>query len=187
MPEYLRNFVPGGTFFFTLVVHGRRKILVEPPGIDCLREAFRIVKNKHPFEIDAIIILPDHLHAMWTLAEGDDNYPMRWRLIKSEFTRRFLAAGGKEGSRNASRRKRNERGVWQRRFWEHTIEDDDDFERHFDYIHYYAVKHGLVQCPKDWPHSSFHAMVKKGIYDEDWGCVKRGELCFDDLQETVME
>ena len=187
MSDYRRFFLPGGSFFFTLVAHQRRPILVEPPGIECLRAAFRTVLETHPFTINAIVILPDHLHAIWTLPEGDSDYSVRWTLIKREFTRRFLVAGGAEGTRSRSRRRRRERGIWQRRFWEHMLLDESDFERHADYIHYNPVKHGLVQCPKDWLHSSFHSWVKKGYYSADWGCVRNGEMSFDDLRETALE
>ena len=115
---------------------------------------------------------------------GDTDYSTRWRRIKEEFTRNFLALGGNEATRGLSRKKRKERGVWQRRFWEHTIEDDDDFDAHFDYLHYNPVKHGYVQSPSDWEYSSFHRWVKASHYEANWG---RGEITFDDLNETAMD
>jgi putative transposase len=187
MPNYRRFTVPGATLFFTVVTDRRRTFLVEPLARRCLREAFRVVRERHPFEIPAIVLLPDHLHAIWILPQGDSDYSTRWRRIKEEFTERFLAEGGIEGERSSSRLAREERAVWQRRFWEHTILDDQDFERHVDYIHYNPVKHGLVASPRDWPFSSFHRWVRRGDYPPDWGCTTHGPLQFDDLDETAME
>jgi putative transposase len=187
MPNYRRFTVPGATVFFTVVTYERRPFLVEPLARRCLRDAIAAVRERHPIEVRAIVLLPDHLHAIWTLPKGDSDYSMRWRRIKEEFTERFLAEGGTESQRSSSRVERKERGVWQRRFWEHTIEDDDDFERHVDYIHYNPVKHGLVTCPRDWPYSSFSRWVRQGDYAPEWGCTQRGPLPFDDLDETAME
>ncbi len=145
------------------------------------------VRANHPFEMPAIVLLPEHLHAIWKLPRGDDNYSTRWRRIKEEFTVSWLAAGGTEALPTNSRRERKERGIWQRRFWEHLVEDEHDFQRHMDYIHYNAVKHGEAICPKDWPHSSFHAWVKQGAYDLNWGCARRGPIDFNDLNETAIE
>jgi putative transposase len=186
MSAYQRLYVPGGMYFFTLVVHERRPILTTPPGIDCLRGVFRTIMNRFPFRLDAVVILPDHLHTIWTLPEGDANYSTRWRRLKEEFTRAYLRAGGNEGTRSRSRRRRQERAVWQRRFWEHNIRDEPDLERHADYLHYNPVKHGLVVCPRDWPHSSFHQWVEQGIYAPNWVCAEHGPLQFADLDETAM-
>jgi putative transposase len=169
------------------VAHQRRPFLTDPLARRCLREAVAAVRRKRPFEIVAWVLLPDHLHTIWTLPSGDDKYATRWRRIKEEFTEAWLAAGGSEGPRSRSRLARNERGIWQRRFWEHTCEDEHDFERHFDYIHYNAVKHGYVACPRDWPHSTFHRWAKCGVYEPRWGCASDGRLDFDDLDETAME
>ncbi len=129
-----------------------------------LRAAFRETRRRHPFTIDAIVVLPDHLHAVWTLPEGDADFATRWRLIKGDFSRRLP-----DGERvSASRRQKGERGVWQRRFWEHTLRDEDDFTRRVDYIHFNPVKHGHAVRARDWPYSSFHRMVRLGIYPEDW-------------------
>lgn len=115
--------------------------------------------------MDAIVILPDHLHAIWTLPEHDADFATRWRLIKSAFSR-----GVPNGERvSASRSERGERGIWQRRYWEHTLRDEADVERHMDYIHFNPVKHRYVTRVADWPHSSFHQMVKLGVYPQDWG------------------
>ena len=163
MTDYRRNFVPGGSFFFTVNLAERRLSLLTS-HIDELRTAIRETRRRHPFKINAIVVLPDHLHSVWSLPEGDADFAMRWRLIKSAFSRRLP-----RGERiSASRAAKSERGIWQRRYWEHTIRDESDFARHVDYIHINPVKHGLVTRVRDWAHSSFHRMVKLGIYPEDW-------------------
>ena len=187
MPEYRRYYVPGAMVFFTLVTHERRKLFDEELARRCLREAILNIQQVRPFTIDALVLLPDHLHTIWTLPEDDCDFSVRWRQIKGDFTARYRLAGGTEGTRSKSRQKRRERAIWQRRFWDHVIRDEDDFERHLDYIHYNPVKHGLVECPRDWPHSTFHRWVERGVYEPDWGCAKKGVLEFDDLEETAME
>jgi putative transposase len=163
MTDYRRNFIAGGSFFFTVNLAERRlQLLTE--YIDALRTAVRTTRRHHPFTIDAMVVLPDHLHAVWTLPEGDADFATRWRLIKSGFSR-GVATGEKNSD---SRAARGERGIWQRRYWEHTIRDEADFERHLNYIHINPVKHGLVTRVRDWPYSSFHRMVKFGVYPEDW-------------------
>ena len=174
MPEYRRPIAPGATFFFTVVTSHRRSILTSAAALGFLRTAFRDQIARHPFEIDAIVILPDHLHCLWTLPPDDTRYSMRWSAIKRRFTNLFLAGGGTEARRSASRCKRGERGVWQRRFWDHVIRDDDDFVRHMDYIHYNPVKHDLAPCPHAWPHSSFAKWVRRGAYAGDWMCLCGG-------------
>ncbi len=163
MPDYRRNRVPGGTYFFTLNLQDRtRPLLIE--HIDLLRAAVRRVRNLRPFHIDAWVVLPEHLHALWTLPPGDTNYRHRWQAIKMIFS-----TGIPRGEpRSPSRRKRAERGIWQRRFWEHTIRDDRDYAAHMDYIHFNPVKHGLVANVADWPFSSFHRCVAKGLYPPAW-------------------
>jgi putative transposase len=170
MTNYRRNFVPAGSFFFTVNLVDRRSGLLVA-HVDRLRKAFRDVRQRHPFEIDAIVILPDHLHAIWTLPEGDADFSLRWRLIKSAFSH-----GLPRGERiSASRASKGERGIWQRRYWEHTLRDEADFERHVDYIHFNPVKHGHVRRVQDWPHSSFHRMVEPGVYPLDWAGDALGE------------
>lgn len=155
----------GGSYFFTVnLLDRRRSLLVE--HIELLRAAFRTVRNDHPFHIDAIVVLPDHLHCIWTLPQGDIDFSMRWRLIKGEFTRGLPR---RDEPRSASRTQRRERGIWQRRFWEHVIRNDRDYARHVDYIHFNPVKHGLAARPIDWPHSSIHDFVLRGILTADWG------------------
>ncbi len=187
MSEYRRYFVPGGTYFFTVVSDGRRPFLCEPLARQLLGDAFRTIKQNLPFEIPAIVLLPDHLHAMWSLPPGDDEYPVRWRRIKEEFTQSYLANGGTEGPISESRKASGERGIWQPRYWEHVIRDETDFDRHFDYIHYNPVKHGYATSPAGWPHSSFHRWVGLGVYDLRWGSTESGRFDFSDLDETAME
>jgi putative transposase len=165
--EYRRAKVTGGTYFFTLVTHHRRSFLCEADSIDLLRRSFKYVMQRHPFKIDAAVILPEHLHCIWTLPEGDSDYSMRWRLIKTFFSRRC----GQEvrGEVSISRRHKKEQAVWQRRFWEHCIRDEQDWSRHVEYIHYNPVRHGLVRAPRDWKYSSFHRFVREGKYDAMWG------------------
>lgn len=169
MSEYRRNYVPGGTFFFTLVAFGRRPIWKDEFARTLLRESMEKEREKRPFAIIATVLLSDHLHIIWTLPRGNSDYSLRWQRIKEEFTENYLAAGGTEGVRNRSRRRKRERAVWQRRFWEHTVRDEDDLERCVDYIHWNPVKHGYVERVRDWPHSSFHRFVAAGHYDIDWG------------------
>jgi len=187
MADYRRYFVPGGTFFFTVVTRDRVPLFQEPLARQTLGSVLRECQQQWPFEINAMVLLPEHLHAIWSLPSGDAAYPRRWGWIKKEFTKAWLAGGGVEQSVTDAQRQRNEHGVWQRRYWEHTVKDEDDLDRHFDYIHYNPVKHGHVECPQDWPYSSFHRWVKRGVYDINWGCGQRGPLSFDDLNETAME
>jgi putative transposase len=162
MVRYRRNFVPGGTFFFTVTLADRRSsVLVE--HIAVLRAAFRVTRSERPFAIDAIVVLPDHLHTIITLPSYDSDFSGRWRRIKSYFTRRIATQDEK------LRNQRGEYALWQRRFWEHTVRDEADFSRHVDYIHYNPVKHGLVSCARDWPYSSFHRYVRRGLLPHDWG------------------
>ena len=163
MTNYRRNFIPGGSYFFTVNLADRHQQLLTA-HIDRLRAGFRYARMRHPFAITAIVVLPDHLHAIWTLPEGDADFAMRWRLIKSAFSRAL--PNGEAVSQ--SRFDRGERGIWQRRYWEHTLRDENDFARHVDYIHFNPVKHGLAKRVRDWPHSSFHRMVRRGVYPEDW-------------------
>ena len=164
MVRYRRNFVPGGTYFFTVTLFDRRSSdLVDHIG--ALRAAFRVARRERPFMIDAIAILPDHLHAIFTLPVDDKDFSGRWRRIKGYFSTRVLASG------NAARRHANGKlALWQRRFWEHTIRNEADFERHVDYIHFNPVKHGLVARAVDWPYSSFHRYVRQGWLKADWAC-----------------
>ena len=163
MVNYRRNQLAGGTYFYTVVLHDRRStVLVD--HIDHLRDAFRHVRKQRPFVIEAMVVMPDHLHAIWTLPMCDADYPGRWRAIKSRFTRALVKAGVML-ERNA----KGEYKLWQRRYWEHTIRDEADMARHIDYIHYNPVKHGYVASVVEWPYSSFHRFVEAGIYSKGWG------------------
>ena len=173
MPNYRRYRVEGGTYFFTLKTEFNAPIFREQAAVAILGNAIRETKKEWPFKIDAMVLLPDHIHAIWTLPAGDAKYSTRWGWLKKEFTQKYLAGGGTEQETSDSRRRNRRRGVWQRRFWEHTIEDEDDFDAHFDYIHWNPVKHGYVRCPRQWPHSSFHRWVEKGVYPLNWGCGSR--------------
>ena len=164
MRTYIRTRISGGTYFFTLAVSDRRNDALLTENADALREAFRQVRRAHPFALDAVVVLPDHLHCLWTLPPGDSDYPMRWRLIKGRFSRALPA--GEVVSQ--SRQRRGERGIWQRRYWEHAVRDERDFQCHLDYIHYNPVKHGHVSAPVDWPFSSFRRFVAAGFYERDW-------------------
>jgi putative transposase len=163
MTAYRRNRVAGGTYFFTVNLADRRLSLLTA-NIELLRAAFRYTRHRHPFAIDAIVILPAHLHALWTLPAGDSDFATRWRLIKTTFSRGLRLIERV----SVSRSRKGERGIWQRRFWEHTIRDDGDFARHLDYTHFNPVKHGYVECVQDWPFSSFHRMVRLGLYPPEW-------------------
>ncbi|MFO0957447.1 MAG: transposase [Isosphaeraceae bacterium] len=187
MPEYRRLWRPGGAFFFTVVAANRRPFLAGPLARRCLAESFRIVKARYPWEMPAIVLLPDHLHALWILPRGDSDYSTRWRRIKWEFTRRYLTLGGRESDRSESRRARGERGLWQRRFWEHAIRDDEDYEKHCHYIHANPVRHGFVECARDWPYSSFHRWLALGAYPPDWGCAARREGDLAGLEDIGAE
>ncbi|HET6423829.1 MAG TPA: transposase [Planctomycetaceae bacterium] len=187
MADYRRWFVPGGTYFFTLVTAHRAPLFLDPFARNLLGDQLRKCQANRPFEINALVLLPEHLHAIWTLPPGDNAYPARWAWIKKEFTKAWLAAGGTEQAMGAARTKRGDRGVWQPRYWEHTIADEHDFDRHFDYVHYNPVKHEHVSCPADWKDSSFHRWVTKGVYEPDWACSDRGVFTFDDLNQTAME
>jgi putative transposase len=169
MPNYRRNYVPGGTYFFTCVTHQRQPFLTSELARKCLHDAIDKVQQDHPFEIVADVLLPDHWHTIWTLPRGDDRYPLRWMRIKELFTKAWLKAGGPEMLQSTSRIKHRLRGVWQKRYWEHTVRDEDDLCRCADYVHWNPRKHGLVTRVQDWPWSSFHRYVEAGDYELQWG------------------
>lgn len=159
MSDYRRLYVNGGIYFFTLVTHGRRPLLCEEQTLMHLKTAFRYSMKKYPFRMSGLVILPDHIHCIWQLPEHDHDFSIRWGLIKRYFSI------GMRGDTNH----RREKNIWQRRFWEHLIRDEEDFQRCLDYIHYNPVKHGYVSKPCDWIFSTFKDNVKKGIYEMDWG------------------
>ena len=164
MPNYTRYRIPGGCYFFTVNLLERNKTLLVD-HIDLLRESVRRIKRVSPFHIDAWVILPEHMHCIWTLPPEDDNFSGRWREIKKAFSK----ALPKTERISDVRARRKERGIWQRRFWEHVIRNDEDYKTHMDYIHYNPVKHGWVEHVSDWPYSTFHRWVEQGVYPDDWG------------------
>jgi len=176
MSDYKRVRIAGGAYFFTLVTFDRRPFLTSALARACLREALRETRSVQPFRLDAICLLPDHLHCLWTLPAGDTDFSGRWNRIKGLFSKRYLAAGQSPGNPNASRRRTGEAAIWQRRFWEHCIREDKDFRRHLDYLHFNPVKHGHVMRAADWPWSSFARYVRMGWYDEAWGTVEPESL-----------
>ncbi len=163
MPRYVRAKFKGSVFFFTVVLAERPNDLLMKE-IDRLRMIYRVVQQRRSFETIAICVLPDHIHTLWALPEGDADFSTRWNLIKSGFSR-----GLDPRARSESKIAKREKGIWQRRYWEHTIRDDADLERHVDYIHFNPVKHGHVTRVVDWPHSSFHRYVERGVLAADWG------------------
>ena len=169
MSQYRRSMTPGGTYFFTVVTYRRQKILTHPACVDALRNIIKDVKQTHPFKINAWILLPEHMHCIWTLPKGDVDYSKRWGLIKSTFSKRMKETLHRDEWITKSKTKYRESTIWQRRFWEHQIRDCEDYQRHMDYLHYNPVKHRLVKSVKDWPHSSFHHYTEQGVYPIDWG------------------
>ncbi len=174
--QYRRAKTAGATYFFTVVTFNRQPLFKTDTTIQLLRQAFYTVKQRHPFDIDAIVLLPDHLHCIWTLPEDDADFSMRWRLIKTYFSRH--CPENHKCYRSLARLKKQEQAIWQRRFWEHQIRDERDFERHVDYIHYNPVSHQLVDAPCNWPYSSFHRYVEQGVYPNNWGADR--EISFQD-------
>lgn len=162
MVNYRRMRAPGATYFFTVTLRDRRSDVLVVHG-DTLREVFRHVRNERPFVVEAIVVLPDHLHAVWRLPPDDADYSGRWRAIKARFTRELVCGGVP-----LVRDRRGEYRFWQRRFWEHLIRDDGDFARHIDYIHFNPVKHGLATNPFDWRFSSIHAYARRGFIGSEW-------------------
>lgn len=175
MPEYRRVYIPGGTYFFTLVTYERRRIFTSREAIQLLHTSISKVLLNLPFTINAYAVLPDHMHFLWTLPENDSNYSVRIAQMKRYFSKEFKTSHFLINNMPTSRVKRAELPIWQRRFWEHSIQDEKDFNQHLDYIHYNPVKHGLVEFAKDWSASSFMDYVRTDNYDLLWG---QGELKF---------
>ena len=169
MSNYRRIYVPGGTYFFTIVTYQRQPIFANHENPYLLRKPIAIVKQEMPFDILAAVVSPDHLHFIWQLPTGDSAYSKRIGKMKVLFTQSNPKNPHKENS--ISRIKHRESNIWQRRFWEHTIKDEEDLENYLNYIHYNPVKHNLVSCPHLWEYSSFHSWVKNKRLDCNWGCV----------------
>jgi putative transposase len=170
MPNFRRIFRPGGTYFFTLVTHLRRPFLCSGNARACLRTALDACQTRWPFTLYAIVLLPDHLHTIWVLPPGDCSYSRRIAFIKQHFTRNYLSSGLAESRVTAAQSRQRRRGVFQPRFWEHTVRDEDDLERRLNYLHFNPVKHRHCIRPHDWPYSSFHRFVRQNIYPIDWRC-----------------
>jgi putative transposase len=175
MPEYRRIKVKGGTYFFTVVTFGRQPILTNDHVRTALREGIQEVRQSLSFTIEALVLLPDHLHTIWTLPENDDNFAARWAIIKRIVSKRCGPIDGIARSFSDSQSKRSEERIWQRRFWDHLIRDELDFHHHLDYLHWNPVKHGYVNRVMDWPYSTFHRYVANGVYSNDWGGINDGE------------
>jgi putative transposase len=163
MPDYRRNRVPGATYFFTVNLLNRKSDLLVRE-IDALRASIRAAHQAASFHIDAWVVLPDHMHCIWTLPPDDTGYASRWRGVKNRFSKSLPATE----YRSPARDRRCERGIWQRRFWEHTIRDEHDYVAHMDYVHFNPVKHGLVTNVTDWPFSTLHRAIKSGLYPTGW-------------------
>lgn len=176
MPQYRRFYIPGATWFFTVTLAQRRGNDLLVRHVNLLRQAFADTQHHYPFTMEAVVILPEHLHCIWTLPDGEADYSLRWRMLKAQFSRSI--ATGKFV--NASRKMRRERGIWQRRFWVRQILNQEDMNRHIDYIHFNPVKHGWVKRVRDWPYSSFHRYVRAGIYPLDWGGGDLSNIAGDD-------
>ncbi|MCB9849187.1 MAG: transposase [Phycisphaerales bacterium] len=191
MPEYRRIRQPGGMYFLTIVTAGRRPLLGDAVAIACLRKAVTWVKREMPFRIHGAVILPDHAHFIWELPRGDVDYSKRVGMIKVNFTKSFLPNGSRLPQNEDSKASHRESGIWQRRFWEHTIRDETDFQRHMDYIHFNPIKHGLAKCAHAWLYSSFRACVRRRLYTIDWCCACGNRAFeqpdFEDLEESTGE
>ncbi len=175
MSHYRRASFAGGYYFFTVVTYRRHRILTGELSRTYLRRAFEKVRAQRYFETIAICLLPEHLHRIWKLPEGDADFSTRWSLIKRDFTINFLKARGNESMQGTSRLEHRLRGIWQKRFWEHQIRDERDLQTHVDYIHYNPVKHGWVAQLEDWPWSTYHNYVECGDYGKvDLEAIQKG-------------
>jgi putative transposase len=174
MADYRRYWVPGGTYFFTLVTHQRAPVFADEASVQCLREAVAIVQREQPFQFCAAVVLPDHMHFLWSLPPGDSDYAKRIGRLKVLFTRSIRDAGHVDSRDSMSRDKHREGSVWQRRFWEHTLKDEAELSGYLDYIHHNPVKHGWAACPHTWKASSFRHWVSRGLYEIEWGCSCHG-------------
>jgi putative transposase len=174
MTNYRRAQFDGGYYFFTVITHLRRNFLTDENARLCLRQAIHETKQKSNFDIIAFCLLPNHLHCVWQLPEGDSNYSLRWSRIKAVFTNLYLQSGGVEYRQSPSRNIKRERGIWQRRFWEHQIRDEKDLQQHVNYIHYNPLKHELVEHVEDWPWSSYRKYIRENKYQQlSWDEIKK--------------
>lgn len=169
MPTYIRDKTKGAIYFFTLVSFNRRKIFCSPTFLSAFKKSIQKIRKQHPFRVIAWVQLPDHLHCIWQLPENDDNFSIRWAKIKLNTTKLIPELHLSNDSLSQSNQNRNEKGIWQRRFYEHKIRDEQDFINHMNYIHYNPVKHKLVSSVVDWQFSSFHRLIDAGFYAKNWG------------------
>ncbi len=181
MSNYRRAKIAGGMYFFTVVTENRAPIFHREPIARMLGRIIREAQRRWPFRVPAVVLLPDHLHAIWSLPRGDFAYSMRWGWIKKEFTQAYLKIGGSTQPVSMSQQKNRRAGVWQRKFWERSIRDEEEFAAYLDYIHWNPVKHGHVQSPSQWPFSTFHRWVAKGQYHPDWGTIPPDVQRFKEL------
>ncbi|MDD5267079.1 MAG: transposase [Methylococcales bacterium] len=179
MSNYRRVYLPGGMYFFTVVTLRRQRFLIDDDVRAALREGIQFTRQSKPFEIVAWVLLPDHLHCIWRMPSDDTDFSSRWSMIKRIVTQRCGERLNHPEWLNERRCKRQQGTLWQHRFWDHLIRDEDDFNRHMDYIHWNPVKHGLVSKVVDWPYSSFHRLVQSGWYPENWG----ENITFDRINE----
>ncbi len=168
MPNYRRDQTPGGTWFFTVVAFKRRPIFCQQQFRESLQRSIIRTGEVLPFKINAWVLLPDHLHCVWTLPDNDAEFSMRWKLIKQYVSRECQSYFPGHDDFSVAKKKRRESSIWQRRFWEHRIRSERDFAKHLDYLHFNPVKHGHCNNPADWPYSSFHRYQAKGFYPKDW-------------------
>ncbi len=181
MSNYRRAKIAGGTYFFTVVTENRAPIFQNERAAKLLGRVLREAQQRWPFRVEAMVLLPDHLHAMWSLPRGDLAYSKRWGWIKKEFTQAYLRAGGTQQVVSSSRSDHRRSGIWQRKFWERCVRDEEEFATYLDYIHWNPVKHNHVTAPAAWPYSTFHRWVQAGHYHPDWGTVPIEERRFIDL------
>ena len=167
MPNYIRAKFEGGYYFFTVVTYRRTKLFDSASARRYLKQAIRQTQSKRPFEMIALCLLPDHLHCVWKLPDDDADFSTRWASIKGSFSKQYLREHCNTIAATPSRQRKGEVCLWQRRFWEHQIRDENDLKKHVDYIHYNPVKHGLVECVEDWPWSTYHRYVREGFYSSD--------------------
>ena len=166
--RYRRANVAGGSYFFTVVTERRQPVLTDPAVRDALRAAIKSVRATRPFRIDGWVLLPDHLHTVWTLPPDDADFPTRWRLIKAHVTRTLGDAYLRPEWLTERRAEKRCGTLWQHRYWERLLRDEGDYRNHLDYLHLNPVKHGLVNRVVDWPWSSFHRLAASGVYPSDW-------------------
>jgi putative transposase len=165
--QYRRAYTQGACYFFTVVTEKRQPLFADDANVNLLRNAFYSIMQKRPFTIDAAVILPDHLHCIWTLPVDDADFSTRWRLVKTWFSKRCDERY--KLTPNTHRMNKKQQAIWQHRYWEHQLRDEQDVKQHIDYIHYNPVKHGYVTNPVDWKHSSIHRFIKQGVIDPHWG------------------